>query len=125
MTGLLKNVKATSHWKVVDFLSNFQAIPTRERFVEEGKIITAAGVSAGIDMAIYLVKSLEGDLAAKAAQLAVEYDPNPIFNSDNFLTAEKEVIKLAEHNMTIAAKKELSIWDIVTNAKTLLKMSKY
>ncbi len=120
--GLLAGKKATSHWGVVDFLTNFQAIPTRERFVEEGKIITAAGVSAGIDMAIYLVNSLEGALAAKSAQLAIEYDPNPMFQSGNFLTADKEVIKLAEQKLETAAKKELSFWDIISNARTLLKM---
>jgi len=60
-TGLLKNKKATSHWKPLNLLSEFDAIPTRERIVEEGKFVTAAGVSAGIDMAIYLVNLISGE----------------------------------------------------------------
>ena len=76
---------ATSHWKPIEMLSGYGAVPTRERIVEEGKFITAAGVSAGIDMAIYLVNQLKGEKAAKAAQLSIEYDPQPMFQSGNYL----------------------------------------
>lgn len=106
--GILKGLKATSHWKTIDVLKNYEAIPTRERVIEEGKIITAAGVSAGIDMAIYLTNQLEGETAAKAAQLAIEYDPKPIFNSGNFQIAEKEVIQEAEKRLMEGAQRELS-----------------
>lgn len=94
-TGLLTDKKATSHWKPIRLLSAFGAIPTRERIIEEGKFITAAGVSAGIDMAIYLVHQLKGEDAAKAAQLSIEYDPTPMFNSGNYATAEKDIIALS------------------------------
>jgi transcriptional regulator GlxA family with amidase domain len=123
-TGLLNGKKATSHWKPIELLSQFGAIPTRERIVEEGKFITAAGVSAGIDMAIYLVNSLKGDTVAKAAQLAIEYDPHPMFQSGNYLTADENVIKLAEENMERAAKRELSLWEMIKNAKTLMNLKK-
>jgi len=105
-------------------LSDFGAQPTGERIVDEGKYITAAGVSAGIDMAIYLVNQLKGAKAAKAAQLIIEYDPNPIFNSGNYLSAEKDVIALSEKIMESDAKKDFSLWEMVRNARTLLKLKK-
>ncbi len=123
-TGLLNGKKATSHWKPIELLSQYGAIPTRERIIEEGKFLTAAGVSAGIDMAIYLVNSLTGAKAAKAAQLAIEYDPNPMFQSGNYLNAEEDVIKLAEENMERDAKKDFTLWEIIKNARTFMKLKK-
>jgi len=123
-TGLLAGKKATSHWKPINLLAEFDAVPTRERMIEEGKFITAAGVSAGIDMAIYLVNLLKGEKAAKAAQLSIEYDPQPMFNSGNYLTAEKEIIELSEKIMESDAKKDFSLWEILKNARTLLKLKK-
>ena len=79
--GLLNGVPATSHWYVRDTLSEFGAIPTDERVVTHGKIVTAAGVSAGIDMALQLVASLQTDEIAQAIQLSIEYDPDPPFNA--------------------------------------------
>lgn len=121
-TGLLNGKKATSHWKPIHLLSEFGAIPTRDRIIEEGKFITAAGVSAGLDMAIYLVNQLKGALAAKAAQLSIEYDPKPMFDSGNYQTADKEVIKLSEKIMEHDAKKDFSLWETLKNARTLLKL---
>lgn len=123
-TGLLNGKKATSHWKPIELLSEYGAIPTRERMIEEGKFITAAGVSAGIDMAIYLVNSLKGATVAKAAQLAIEYDPKPMFESGNYLTAEEDVIKLAEKNMERDAKKDFTLWEMIKNARTFIKLKK-
>ncbi len=123
-TGLLEGKKATSHWKPIEMLSKFNAIPVRERIVEEGKYITAAGVSAGIDMAIYLVDQLEGEQMAKAAQLAIEYDPQPMYDSGNFTTADKEIIKLAEKQMERDALKDINPLDMLKNAQTLIKMRK-
>lgn len=123
-TGLLKDRKATSHWKPINLLKEFGAEPTRERIVDEGKFITAAGVSAGIDMALYLVNQLKGEKAAKAAQLSIEYDPKPMFNSGNYLTAEKDIIKLSEKIMESDAKKDFGLWKILKNARTLLKLKK-
>jgi transcriptional regulator GlxA family with amidase domain len=123
-TGLLDGLKATSHWKPIGLLKEFGAIPVRERIVEQGKFITAAGVSAGIDMAIYLAARIRGEQEAKAAQLMIEYDPRPMFNSGNFLTAEPEIIKLAEHKMEAKAKKNLSLWEMLKNIKTLIAINK-
>lgn len=118
-TGLLQGKKATSHWKPIHLLSKFGAIPTRERIVEEGKYITSAGVSAGIDMALYLANILKGEKAAKAAQLVIEYDPDPMFQSGNYSTAEPEIIEYAEKLLMREAKKDLSLWDMIKNYNTL------
>lgn len=80
-TGLLNGVKATSHWGSYELLSSLGAIPTEERVVYHNKIITAAGVSAGIDMALNLVACEYGEEVGKAAQLILEYDPQPPFNT--------------------------------------------
>ena len=123
-TGLLKDKRATSHWKPINLLSDFGAQPIRERIVDEGKYITAAGVSAGIDMAIYLVNQLKGEKAAKAAQLSIEYDPKPMFDSGNFLTAEKDIIELSEKIMESDAKKDFGLWEILKNTRSLLRLKK-
>ena len=75
--GILDGVKATSHWAFVDRLSAFGARPTGERVVQDGKVVTAAGVSAGIDMALTLLQREEGDELAQTIQLGIEYDPEP------------------------------------------------
>jgi len=123
-TGLLTGKKATSHWKPIELLGDYGAIPTRERIVEQDKFITAAGVSSGIDMAIYLANLLRGEKEAKAAQLMIEYDPQPMFHSGNFQTAAPEVIALAERKMEANAKKHLSLWNLLTNIPTLMKLNK-
>jgi transcriptional regulator GlxA family with amidase domain len=123
-TGLLNGRRATSHWKPMALLSEYGAIPTSERIVEDGKFISAAGVSAGIDMAIYLMNMLKGSQAAKAAQLAIEYDPNPMFRSGNYQHAEEDVITLAEKNMERDAKKDFTLWEMIKNMKTIMKLRK-
>jgi putative intracellular protease/amidase len=92
--GILRGVRATSHWAVVDRLAAFGAIPTRERVVEEGKIVTAAGVSSGIDMGLRLVERIAGEDAAKAIQLGIEYDPDPPFDSGSPDTAPPHIVEL-------------------------------
>lgn len=122
-TGLLSGLKATSHWKSINLLSAFNVIPTRERVVEQGKYITAAGVSAGIDMALYLSNKIVGELETKAIQLTIEYDPQPIYDSGNYSSADREVIKVADKKLSRDAKKELGIIGILKNSKNILKMS--
>ncbi|MDP9954427.1 putative intracellular protease/amidase [Epilithonimonas hungarica] len=122
--GLLKNKKATSHWGVIHLLKSYGAIPTSERYVQEGKIITAQGVSAGIDMSLYLAGQIVGVEKAKAYQLFIEYDPSPPFNSGSINKADNGTIDLAQKILGKEAKKDLSIWDIVKNAKTLIKLKK-
>lgn len=98
-TGLLTGKKATTHWKVLKMLEKFGINPVSERFVEQGKYITAAGVSAGIDMALYLVAQLEGEDMAKAAQLVIEYDPAPPFDAGRVEHCSEQVVKLAEQQL--------------------------
>jgi transcriptional regulator GlxA family with amidase domain len=79
--GLLDGAPATTHWLARDTLASLGARPVPERVVEHGRIITAAGVSAGIDMALRLVQLIYGDELAQEVQLAIEYDPAPPFDA--------------------------------------------
>jgi cyclohexyl-isocyanide hydratase len=75
--GLLDGKRATSHWMSVEFLEAFGAIPTRERVVIDGKIMTGGGVTAGIDLALTVVMEVSGREVAAEIQLEIEYDPAP------------------------------------------------
>ncbi|GLW99919.1 DJ-1/PfpI family protein [Microtetraspora sp. NBRC 16547] len=75
--GLLEGRRATSHWAMRHLLERFGAVPVAERWVEDGPFITAAGVAAGIDMALALVERLAGEEMARMVQLWIEYDPQP------------------------------------------------
>lgn len=80
--GILRGHPATTHWAVMSSLARHGALPRPdERVVRSGKIITAAGVSAGIDMALDLLAALRGEEAARVAQLGIEYDPRPPFDA--------------------------------------------
>ena len=81
--GLLDGLTATSHWSVYEHLRQFGAEPVPQRVVEhlDRRIITAAGVSSGIDMALRLAELLVDDVAARAAQVFIEYDPQPPFDA--------------------------------------------
>ena len=91
--GLLQGLPATSHWSVMDRLKKWGAIPTQERVVESGKIITAAGVSAGIDMGLTLAAKIAGEDVAKRIQLGIEYDPQPPFDCGSVAKADPEMVK--------------------------------
>jgi putative intracellular protease/amidase len=93
--GLLEGKRATTHWAVLDMLKQFGAIPTSERVIEQGKIITAAGVSSGIDMALRLAAKIAGDEAAQAIQLGIEYDPQPPFDTGSKAKAGDRIVDLA------------------------------
>jgi putative intracellular protease/amidase len=123
-TGLLKNKRATSHWGAVHLLKEYGSIPTSERYVQEGEMTTAQGVSAGIDMSLYLASQIVGDEKAKAIQLLIEYDPKPPFNSGNINTADSSTIQLSKKILSEEAKKDLTIWDIVKNAQSLIKLKR-
>ena len=75
--GLLDGLRATTHFSTRQLLAKYGATPSDERVVQEGKIITAAGVSSGIDMALHLAERIAGATTAKALQLGIEYDPQP------------------------------------------------
>ena len=91
--GLLKGRPATTHWARLEKLREFGAEPQSKRIVEDGKIITAAGVSAGIDMALHLVRRVAGDTVAHAIQVGIEYDPQPPFDG-NAMRAPSQVLEV-------------------------------
>jgi putative intracellular protease/amidase len=93
--GLLQGKQATTHWAALEMLEAFGATPTSERVVEQGKIITAAGVSSGIDMALRLAAHVAGDEAAQAIQLGIEYDPQPPFDTGSRAKAGDRIVGLA------------------------------
>ena len=92
--GLLNGLTATTHWSVLDTLATLGATPTGDRVVEhlDRHIITAAGVSSGIDMALRLVEILIDATAAKASQLMIEYDPQPPFDAGAVNKVDDEVM---------------------------------
>ncbi len=101
--GILNGVEAVTHWAAMDALAQLGAKPVKERVVMRGRIVTAAGVSAGIDMALALAAKIAGEPAARAMQLAIEYDPQPPFDSGNAQTASPELRALVVSMMTGAS----------------------
>jgi len=94
--GFLDGLTSTSHWTSMDTLAGFGAIPTRQRVVlhEDEQIVTSAGVSSGIDMALTLVERIHSKLIAEAVQLMIEYDPQPPVDSGCVTKASPEVMAL-------------------------------
>jgi len=97
--GLLRGRKATTHWNAVDFLPRFGAIPTAGRVVRDGTLVTAGGVTSGIDFGLTLVAELFGEEAARVAQLALEYAPAPPFDAGTPATAGAATIAAAKARM--------------------------
>ena len=92
--GLLDGKRATGHWAWLEPLREFGADPVGGRYIEDGKVITAAGVSAGIDMALYLVGREVGPDVAQAIQLGIEYDPDPPFDAGSPAKAPAPIVEL-------------------------------
>ena len=92
--GVLEGKRATSHWLALGQLAALGAEPVSERVVFDGKIVTAAGVSAGIDMALELAARVAGEQVAQAIQLGVEYDPQPPFDAGSPSKAPAEIVQL-------------------------------
>jgi transcriptional regulator GlxA family with amidase domain len=90
--GLLQGKRATSNWLFLQQLRDYGATPVEERFVEDGKTITSAGVTAGIDMALHLVSREAGPEVAQAIQLGLEYDPQPPFDAGSPAKAPASII---------------------------------
>ncbi|CAM6012318.1 unnamed protein product [Sphagnum balticum] len=97
--GLLNGLEATTHWNALEFLTNFGAKPVKARVVRQGKIITAAGVSAGIDMALQLVALISDETTAKTVQLSMEYDPQPPFDCGSPEKAGPEIVSKSQLRM--------------------------
>jgi putative intracellular protease/amidase len=109
--GILQGLRATTHWAALERLERFGAIPTKERVVEEGKVITAAGVSSGIDMGLRLAKHIAGEDFAKGIQLGIEYDPEPPFDAgspdkapQHLVDGLRAILEQAEANAQAEAK---------------------
>ncbi len=100
--GLLEGKRATSNWVELETLRQYGADPVGGRWVEDGKVITAAGVTAGLDMALHLVDVELGPIVAQAIQLGIEYDPDPPYDSGSPEKAPAEVVELVR-NVTAAA----------------------
>jgi transcriptional regulator GlxA family with amidase domain len=92
--GLLEGRPATTHWIAYDHLAGYGAQPTEQRVVIDGKYATAAGVSAGIDLALTLVGRIHGPAVAEAIQLGIEYDPQPPFDAGAPSKAPEEIREL-------------------------------
>jgi putative intracellular protease/amidase len=90
--GILRGLRATTHWLARDELAALGVDVTGERVVERGKVITAAGVSSGIDMALRLAELVSGAEVAQAIQLAIEYDPQPPFDAGSPETAPAAIV---------------------------------
>jgi transcriptional regulator GlxA family with amidase domain len=100
--GVLDGLPATTHWIAYDHLRTYGAQPTEQRVVIEGKVATAAGVSAGIDLALTLVDRLHGAEVAQAIQLGIEYDPQPPHDTGAPSKAPAEIRDLVSAVMTEA-----------------------
>ncbi|HEX7278642.1 MAG TPA: DJ-1/PfpI family protein [Solirubrobacterales bacterium] len=92
--GLLEGKRATGHWAFLEPLREYGADPVGGRYVEDGKTMTAAGVSAGIDMALHLVGREVGPEVAQAVQLGIEYDPSPPFDAGSPRKAPQPIVDL-------------------------------
>ncbi|MBW8819741.1 MAG: DJ-1/PfpI family protein [Streptomyces sp.] len=92
--GRLEGRRATSHWLALDELRKFGVEPTGERVVTDGKYVTAAGVSSGIDMGLALIGRVAGEFVAQAVQLGIEYDPQPPYDAGAPQKAPADVVEL-------------------------------
>jgi transcriptional regulator GlxA family with amidase domain len=99
LAGVLDDLDATTHWAAYGRLRALGAHPTEQRVVERGKVITAAGVSSGIDMGLGLAAKLFGDETAQIVQLAIEYDPQPPFDGGAPSKVSPELLALTAELM--------------------------
>jgi transcriptional regulator GlxA family with amidase domain len=92
--GLLQGKRAVTHWMDVDGLAGYGAEAVDARYVFDGKLVTAAGVSSGYDMALALAARIAGDTVAQAIQLGIEYDPQPPFRAGHPRSAPPAVVAM-------------------------------
>ena len=109
--GLLKGRKATTHWYAHDFLERFGAIPVHGRVVRDGNLITAGGVTAGIDFGLAVVAELVGQAQAEAIQLGLEYAPAPPFNAGTPDEAPAAVVAAVRERLAATRKAREAIID--------------
>lgn len=111
--GLLKGRRATTHWTCMDMLTAFDAIPTHERVVHDGPIITGGGVTAGIDFALYLAAQLHSREVAESIQLVMEYNPAPPFDAGHPTRARTELVSQIRQRIEAAQARR---WALVQSA---------
>lgn len=99
MAGLLKGKRATSHWNAHDLLARFGAIPTEGRVVRDGNLITAGGVTSGIDFGLTVIAELLGEEEAQTIQLALEYAPQPPFRAGTPQEAPEAILTAARQRL--------------------------
>jgi transcriptional regulator GlxA family with amidase domain len=99
--GLLDGKRATTHWLAYDALEGLGATPVAERIVRDGNVITAAGVSAGIDLGLLLAAEIAGEEIAKAIQLGIEYDPQPPFDAGSPAKAPAQLVEVMRANARV------------------------
>ncbi|MGA3093390.1 MAG: DJ-1/PfpI family protein [Terriglobales bacterium] len=105
--GILRGRQATTHWSAWNLLPYYGATPVRSRVVVDGNLVTAAGVTAGIDAALVVASLLRGDGIAQEIQLSIQYAPNPVFHSGTPETAPAEVLQaFNESYSAVAASRE-------------------
>ena len=100
--GILEGLEATTHWLAMDELAEQGVTPVPRRIVEQGKVLTAAGVSAGIDMALLLASRIAGEQLARGIQLGIEYDPAPPFAGGSLETSPPEIVELVRRHVELA-----------------------
>jgi cyclohexyl-isocyanide hydratase len=99
--GLLQGYRATTHWRYHSCLADLRALPVRKRVVVDRNRITAAGVSAGIDMGLFLAALLNGERTAQTIQLQMEYDPHPPFQCGSPERADPELVEALEEETAV------------------------
>ena len=99
MAGLLRGKRATSHWNAVDLLARLGAVPTEGRVVRDGNVVTAGGVTSGIDFGLALLAELKGEDVARRVQLSLEYAPAPPFDTGTPAQASPELVAAARQGM--------------------------
>lgn len=97
--GLLSGKRATTHWNAHDFLGHLGAIPVKERVVQDGNLITAGGVTSGIDFGLTVVAALTSQAEAETIQLSLEYAPSPPFRSGTPEEARQAIVTEARRRM--------------------------
>lgn len=106
--GLLRGVRATTHWTVFQLLPYFGAIPVNQRVVIDRSHVSAAGVTAGLDGALQLTALLSGEDVAQQIQLGIEYAPQPVFNAGTPDTAPTEIVRAVRESFQAICDRRLA-----------------
>jgi putative intracellular protease/amidase len=118
--GLLDGLEATTHWSAYERLRGYGAHPTAQRVVFQDRIVTGAGVSAGIDLALAVIAALQGPEDAQAVQLMIEYDPHPPFDTGAPAKAPSDVRARADELTARIGDARRSLWPDGRNYDTLI-----